>query len=998
MNENKLIKSMVWFSLVFIFLFSQVKAITTCSETSTFSSWTYCRDITITDDESVSDLQMKLVIDTATLISEGKMNSDCSDLRFADESDNELSYWIEDGTCNSAYTVVWIKVSTTNGDKKIFMYYGNSGATSVSNGDDVFPFFDDFEGTSIDSSKWSVVSGTWSIEDGTLKYTDSGGDSFIVGQFSTTWNTKTYVAETRYKVEDKIYSWGGIGIDSTDDASSFYRTALGYSGSLSCDIHRVQKKWTPYNDECVSGWETNHWFVLRIYQDSSNVYGEFREGEYGSTYYDLNNDNQLADTSLSSGKIVLTGYKADVWYDWVFVRKYVETEPTYSVGEEQYTSTENLPPTIEISSPENTTYYTDNIDFIFKVTDDNSTTFHVKAWFGSTLLYDNSTYQNNTEIIINLQNYINEDNTFYVKVWANDMDSETPQTSEKTIYFTTELYYLSSDLLNVSEYSGIEYGEVVRIKTIGRCGDEFGSAQTNITISYNGSTLFYHTLTCDNLTNTFYDTWHATTEGNITLNITLFKVDGNVGENQLQNFTADLTPPEVNITSTFHVGFFLTQPEETGSYSASDTISPYLNCSYNFGNSTGEEQLTPSDYGTERNHTFHMQHLNTSLEVSCVDIIGHNTTQTLIKHAYVFKIKPIDEETGVYDEDLWVDSVTGNASLFRFSAFDKNMNESYIFENISETVYLQLPITKEWWLRFEQTYSDIVVSGLYDLEYTPETVYVCTAQDKPYIYQTAYSSVQLEGAFGITRSDTGCVRTIQPTGIVENGYGFYFYTMQGQYALWYIPEEKTWEDKLLLASFPGDAQTVVDLERALLLIQEISEIPIPNYGFLLISKVSGQNATLIRYLSTETLSKFQINLTRLGESNPFYTQTLYDVQSVRLQINWDTFGLNSSDIIYVDYYVEYDDGRYDEGRIRTTPTGREIWFLWWQTVALMSIPLVLTFVRILNIKEVLIYGILYIIFALILIPHSEINIWVQGFGLMAIVAGAAVVVIISKLV
>jgi hypothetical protein len=72
-------------------------------------------------------------LDTETLIANGKMQSDCDDLRFID-SDNltNLDYWIE-GKCNSQDTQIWVEVpSLPSGGKDIYMYYGNGSVEGAS--------------------------------------------------------------------------------------------------------------------------------------------------------------------------------------------------------------------------------------------------------------------------------------------------------------------------------------------------------------------------------------------------------------------------------------------------------------------------------------------------------------------------------------------------------------------------------------------------------------------------------------------------------------------------------------------------------------------------------------------------------------------------------------------------------------------------------------------------------------------------------------------------
>lgn len=104
------------------------------SNTGTLYTWQYNKPITISNSGSaLTNYQIKFTMDTATPISQGKMRSDCGDLRVKDsDGTTDLSYWIEAG-CNSASTVVWAKVpSVPSGSKTIYVYYGNPSATSLS--------------------------------------------------------------------------------------------------------------------------------------------------------------------------------------------------------------------------------------------------------------------------------------------------------------------------------------------------------------------------------------------------------------------------------------------------------------------------------------------------------------------------------------------------------------------------------------------------------------------------------------------------------------------------------------------------------------------------------------------------------------------------------------------------------------------------------------------------------------------------------------------------
>ncbi|MEM2974451.1 MAG: DUF2341 domain-containing protein, partial [Candidatus Micrarchaeia archaeon] len=99
---------------------------------------------------SLNNFQVKITVNTASLISAGKMKSDCSDVRFY-LGNTKLSYWLESG-CNTANTIFWVKVPSIPADGKatIGMYYGNSALASESNGPAVF-----------DPATWETFKANW---------------------------------------------------------------------------------------------------------------------------------------------------------------------------------------------------------------------------------------------------------------------------------------------------------------------------------------------------------------------------------------------------------------------------------------------------------------------------------------------------------------------------------------------------------------------------------------------------------------------------------------------------------------------------------------------------------------------------------------------------------------------------------------------------------------------------------------------------------------------
>jgi len=106
-------------------------------------AFSYRRSVVLSSGVALSDIQVSFVLNTASLVSAGKMRSDCGDLRVTDsDGATFLPYWIEEGTCNTSSTRVWVRVpSVPSGSKVLYVYYGNSGVQSAASGDSVFLFF-----------------------------------------------------------------------------------------------------------------------------------------------------------------------------------------------------------------------------------------------------------------------------------------------------------------------------------------------------------------------------------------------------------------------------------------------------------------------------------------------------------------------------------------------------------------------------------------------------------------------------------------------------------------------------------------------------------------------------------------------------------------------------------------------------------------------------------------------------------------------------------------
>ncbi len=97
------------------------------------SSWLYRRSLSVGNSGTeLTNEDVLIEYDTAALVTAGKLQSDCDDLRFVDSDDSTaLAYWVEGG-CNTSTTHIWVRVPTLpSGGKTIYMYYGNGSATNA---------------------------------------------------------------------------------------------------------------------------------------------------------------------------------------------------------------------------------------------------------------------------------------------------------------------------------------------------------------------------------------------------------------------------------------------------------------------------------------------------------------------------------------------------------------------------------------------------------------------------------------------------------------------------------------------------------------------------------------------------------------------------------------------------------------------------------------------------------------------------------------------------
>ena len=348
------------FGLVLVFLLSGTVGIVSALSNSGGGDWNYYDEITIKENSGKTLTDYQVLVELSAVNFPTQSKSDGSDLRFEDASGKELNYWIEEWDYGAKEAKIWVKVPSipANGETKIKMYYGNEMASAVSDGDKVFEFFDDFEGGSLDTDKWTDVSTADAhieVTGGNLRmYTDSGtnpspaivSDSAVTGELIIEdkrkisqggWATNNgFILQVRneHSVAPGIYDDGydrGYWGDKTQWNNG------GYWNGVRID-----------NVKSGPDLSTDTWYEFITYLLSDHLDVQI----VGGVRTDLSITNDC--TGNSNYIVVWTANSKDDgnWEelcDYIRVRKYASTEPTVTISPTTQTPTITPTPTPTIS-------------------------------------------------------------------------------------------------------------------------------------------------------------------------------------------------------------------------------------------------------------------------------------------------------------------------------------------------------------------------------------------------------------------------------------------------------------------------------------------------------------------------------------------------------------------------------------------------------------------------------------------------------------------------
>jgi len=417
-------------------------SLTLTSNTDWFdTNWKYRQSIGITNSSgsTLTDYQIPIFINTDFLISSSKMKNDCSDIRIANSVGNTIPYWIatspSSNTCGQSNTKIWVKASSlSTSGTTLYIYYGNSLATSQSNGNNVFTTFADFTiGTSLPSDwvKTDIgTSGTYSVGSNKLTITNTNGEDLWDNTYGATHvykNTKvngSFTAEALITYQSNSNEWAKSGITVQNNMAVGSSNGQAFIVTTPNNGVPFQYQSADTTESCgsnciapninlgsINGTTLTFPILLKLKKDASNQVSGYKSTDNGinwtqqgstNTPYGISN-SQYITLFLTPHSTSATG---TVNYTFFYIRKYSETEPSVSApNNEQNTYTSSKTYTSSIFD----TGYPANFENInFDVTNPSNTSTIIKVrtsnntdMFGSTDFSLCNPISSNTDISTN---------------------------------------------------------------------------------------------------------------------------------------------------------------------------------------------------------------------------------------------------------------------------------------------------------------------------------------------------------------------------------------------------------------------------------------------------------------------------------------------------------------------------------------------------------------------------------------------------------------------
>ncbi|NJL43747.1 MAG: DUF2341 domain-containing protein [Nitrosarchaeum sp.] len=313
-------------------------------------SWKYRKALTVSNGHLSSIVRdrysVNLTLDTQSLVTQGKLSADCSDLRITwyNGSAELVLPWVNETGCNSTATQVWFPVqrniSAGSADANYSIYYGFPGAEAQEqNRSQVYWVFEDFEDGSHPFSSGTM---TASVSASAAK----NGGFGLVGDGAAGYRRRV-VPQSMPRgllIEGWINSQGGgatADMPALELAMSPSTERNGYQGildwrSASGSSADMQIRENFNTGSMIASSTANTvakyaWYYVQFYQSETGALNMNVWNASGSLWGSLSG----SDATYTSGYYGVGAYRNGYWDD-IKVRLYLSTEPSASLGSEEW--------------------------------------------------------------------------------------------------------------------------------------------------------------------------------------------------------------------------------------------------------------------------------------------------------------------------------------------------------------------------------------------------------------------------------------------------------------------------------------------------------------------------------------------------------------------------------------------------------------------------------------------------------------------------------------
>ncbi|OQB07944.1 MAG: hypothetical protein BWY21_01494 [Parcubacteria group bacterium ADurb.Bin216] len=223
------------------------------------------------------------------------------------------------------------------GVSNIYAYYGDQALASGSNGDNTFIIFDDFNGTSLDSSKWinrKTGSTTLTVSDGYVRQYSASGNANNQHIWSSDYFDNNVSIDMRYRLGPSLYR-------ATFAAATGYSTTHYYITSGQYTYSHLVNAYSGVSTLYTSSGGSKAFSPENHTSDTWTRIAMIHGSSYQKAYINeslratINTSMTQNTYHLLIGEVSPYNNSFYIDTDWVFVRKYNEGPPSIYIGNEE---------------------------------------------------------------------------------------------------------------------------------------------------------------------------------------------------------------------------------------------------------------------------------------------------------------------------------------------------------------------------------------------------------------------------------------------------------------------------------------------------------------------------------------------------------------------------------------------------------------------------------------------------------------------------------------